>query len=698
MCGIAGIYRVSATPIASRDAMSDHAAASWSIPDHWLDTLDRAIVHRGPDGQGRFRARSIAPSGHLVEVAFVHRRLSVIDPQGGAQPMLAPSGDADSPASPALARAAVAHARPADHLSAGALANIPPGNAAFAIVFNGCIYNHRSLRAALSAHRFRTDHSDTETLLHVLAGDTSALPKLDGMFALALWNASDASLTLARDRAGEKPLHVLELTTATERIVAFCSSAAGLVPLRRLIQPQVSLRINTGALASFFAMGFGPAFPADGFSSVPPASRLTIAPGTRTLATFADAPPSAALEPTERTNRPDAATIDALVRQSVRERMESDVPLGCFLSGGIDSSLVAAHAAKFAPGLRTFTVRMPVSAYDESGVAGAVAQALGTNHPTVEAGPAPGQSIADDLAGLVATLGIPLADSSLLPSTWLARAVRQHVGVALSGDGGDDLFGGYQRQAAADLLAGNSGDLLRALPSSLCALACAVLSRGASPKSTRGKLSRLIDAARGGQTLDLLAIFPRSMLPPGLNPQPDPLADAWSTRGTAGALAIDRYRYLPQDLLTKVDTASMSCALEVRAPLLSAALLDVSRSAHLDALMPSAFPMRRLKVLLRAAAARHVPASLLDRPKMGFALPLGHFFRDDAMGIRRSLLASTLDASREACPIPGLSIHRTFIERLVREHQFGAADHAQRLYALLVAAIWTRWVASADAG
>ncbi|MFO0081964.1 MAG: hypothetical protein ACK55O_05030, partial [Phycisphaerales bacterium] len=221
MCGIAGIYRVSATPIASRDAMSDHAAASWSIPDHWLDTLDRAIVHRGPDGQGRFRARSIAPGGHLVEVAFVHRRLSVIDPQGGAQPMLAPSADADAPASPALARAAVAHARPADHLSAGALANIPPCNAAFAIVFNGCIYNHRALRAALPAHRFRTDHSDTETLLQVLASETGARPNLDGMFALALWNARDASLTLARDRAGEKPLQVLEVTTASERLVAF---------------------------------------------------------------------------------------------------------------------------------------------------------------------------------------------------------------------------------------------------------------------------------------------------------------------------------------------------------------------------------------------------------------------------------------------------------------------------------------------
>jgi asparagine synthase (glutamine-hydrolysing) len=696
MCGIAGIYRVSATPLASRDALSDLASGPWSIPDSWLDTLDRAILHRGPDAQGRFRARTIAPTGHLVEVAFVHRRLSVIDPQGGAQPMLAPSAEFSTHADPATARAALAHARPAANLPASALANVPLSDAAFAIVFNGCIYNHRALRATLPAHRFRTDHSDTETLLHLLATDANALQRLDGMFALALWNARDASLTLARDRAGEKPLHVLEVATPHERISAFCSSAAGLVPLRRLIAPEASLRINAGVLASFVTMGFGPSFPADGFSSVPPASRLLITPGTRTLTGFADGSPAAVLDPAERSQRPDVATIDDLVRTSVRERLESDIPLGCFLSGGIDSSLVAAHAVSFAPGLRTFTVRMPISAYDESPIASAVARALGTAHTTIDAGPASGRSIADDLTELIAHLGVPLADSSLLPSAWLARAVRQHVGVALSGDGGDDLFGGYQRQAAADLLAGSVGDLIRTLPASMCAFACAALSRNASPKSTRAKLARLIDAARHGQTLDLLAIFPRSMRPLGLTPASDPLADAWNTQGTAGALAIDRERYLPQDLLTKVDTASMSCSLEVRAPLLSAALFRLARTTDLDTLMPPARPMRRLKVLLRAAAARYVPAELLDRPKMGFAIPLGHFFRDDVSGIRRSLLEATLGANRDDCPIPGLSIHRTFIERLVREHQSGAVDHAQRLYALLVMALWARWLASAD--
>ncbi len=658
VCGIAGIVRVReavAGPSAARaraenDSVTGSAAAMKptsvdadpvAIPEGWLDALASGIAHRGPDGTGRYRDRARRADGRIVEVGLVHARMTILDAEGGRQPMVRRDRGGET-----------------------------------AIVFNGCVYNHRELRRELAAsgERFETDHSDTEAMLRAYAvwGSNASrwASRLDGMFAAAVWDRARARLVLARDRAGEKPLYA---ATFAGGVFAFASTVPALLALRRLVEPATPIEFDPALVIEWLALGAADRPPIRGLTQVPPACVAIgpgSAPGEFSTQPYWSPPPRA---PAGRPHPLTPDTIDRLLEESVRARLDADVPLGCFLSGGIDSPLVAAHAKRLAGRLHTFTVRMPDAAYDEAPVARQIARRLGSTHDTLDCDAKP----AEDLVRLIEQLGLPLGDSSLLPTHWVSRAAGRHVKVALTGDGGDELFGGYERYRAAPILA-RARPALRLVPS--------WPGRSAQPKSLLSKLSRLGDAARGWGYADLLAIFGSRDLPRLLGvsgPLPPPVADPRDDAPRA-----DFTTYLPADLLRKVDTASMAVPIEVRAPLLATTILDAALSAPLAELMPRG----RRKGLLRHLAARYLPIDVINRPKSGFAIPISGWLRTD-FGSLRTLMRDLLAALDAFAPIDrAVPIDPRAVTRMMDEHDCGSRDHGQRLYAITAVAAWCRWL------
>lgn len=605
-----------------------------------------------------------------------------------------------------------------------------------AVVFNGCIYNHRELRAELerAGRVFVTDHSDTEVLIHgwrewarepdVPDGDNaggSVSEHLEGMFACAIWDRERAHLALLRDPYGQKPLYVRALDEHGS--IAFASTPAmlGELAVRREFHVDsvamldwVSMGSRDGRTPWLDAWQAAPetngwllelqnpcvtrdapeldfaarvwvaliGYPllvvvtvillpiilwkacTDGSSVVPPGRRLTWESGN--WKHYAG----------ERT----AAALDNFLGRSVRARLEADVPLGCFLSGGIDSSLIAHYAKRVQPDLTTLCMRMPDARYDESEHAAAVARHLGTNHITLDVEP----NAAEDVVHLISQLGLPFADSSLLPTYWLCKAARKHVKVALSGDGGDELFMGYGRHAAAKWLPW------------LRMIAWAWPTSGydeRDPTSRDAKMARLIRAARGRGYTDLVAIFPSELRKKVFRARPagggiECTRSRFLGRGEAREFDIEHY--LPGDLLRKTDTASMSVGLEVRCPFLDQSVQAFAYGTPIRMLMRG----NRPKALLRELAARHLPAGIVNRPKQGFAIPISEWFRTDFGGLR-TLLMDVL-GSREPFGEVGeaLDVDMDAVRAMVSEHMESRRDHGQRLYALMVLGVWARTFAA----
>jgi len=695
MCGIAGILRTWRAGEAPPETFE-------AIPEAWLDVLDESIKHRGPDGCGRFRQRVVRADGTVVDVALVHRRLSIIDHACGAQPMAlgspplrggssASDPRATQPDTPLISREGL----PYGPLHALACPKCGPG--VVAVVFNGCIYNHRELRRELEAagHEFFTDHSDTEVLLHGWREWGERLgQRLEGMYGAGIWDSSVGTLALGRDFAHEKPLFFSGSSSDT----AFASVPAALICLdrRRYSRPgrsseEWSSRPGPSSedwISDWIRFGASED-PACGSAYRWPWHGMMVdvrwwgaSPDDRANFRRRELPVRGSGEPLT------IDVVDHLLMDSVNSRMQADVPLGIFLSGGIDSSLIAHYAKRAAGRVGTFCVRMDDARYDESPAAAHVAATLGTEHTTLDVDPDP----ARDLEMLVKQLGLPFGDSSLLPTYWLSRAVRDVARVALSGDGGDELFVGYERYLAAPRLRRHRSWLSR-VPTWMLPQR--------DPKSRASKAVRLIRAARQGGYWDLLSIFPmddlRQLCPEldfawysGLDPNDPPGDEFWIQ--------------FANDLLSKVDTASMSVALEVRAPFLSSRLIESALSAPLDSLTLGG----QRKGLLRAVASKYLPAEIVDRPKMGFAIPVGEWFRSDYGGMRQLLY----DHLESADPFPGLAeagveVNMGFVRRMLREHDaagekslnpWHGRDHSQRLYMLLVLSIWCRWLRGLGSG
>ena len=623
MCGIAGILRFDGqtAPEPRLHAMRDH------------------LTQRGPDGHGT----SIhGPCG------LAHARLAILDRFGGRQPMHAPAIGNDGP---------------------------------LHVVFNGEIYNHHALRRKLRylGHTFVTDHSDTETLLLGYRQWGTELPQhLEGMFAFGLWDEQAQQLFLARDRAGQKPLHLRR----TEYELSFASLIGTLVAGA---EPADRLTVDRAALLTFLRFGyaFGDAMIED-VEELPPAHWMTVDAHGRTDVQPYWHVPTACIRESVSAAKQD---LGAALENAVAMRLEADVPLGCFLSGGIDSSIVAALAQRAlrkrgGESLRTFSVAMPDAGYDETAHAQAVAAHIGSDHHVLQT--RPGRAI-DDLEHLMALTGAPTADSSLLPTYWLCRAAREQATVALSGDGGDELFGGYDRYRAMRILRRHAW-WLRYVPTGFL--------QDANPRSTATRARRLIHAARAGdapaqQYQSLIHLFTdaqiRELEIPGVSGWAHtntPSVPDWPGYGdpVLDAMRWDRAHYLPHVLLRKVDRASMAVPLEVRAPILDTRVQELAAQWLPSVLMPGG----RLKGLLRALARDLVPAGIVDRPKRGFAVPIGEWFRD---ALRDDLADRLFDGTLDT-----LGVRRQPVQRMFDEHIKRDADHTHRLFALLQLALWGQWL------
>jgi asparagine synthase (glutamine-hydrolysing) len=619
MCGIAGVFlrRPEAEP-----ALLARAAA-----------MGRTLAHRGPDGAG---AWADAQAG----VAFAHRRLAIIDlSPGGAQPMASSCGR-------------------------------------YVVTYNGELYNYQALRAELAAcGRPVPGESDTAVLLEAVAqwGVAGALPRLDAMFAFALWDRSERVLWLARDHAGIKPL---AWTMLPDGSVLFGSELHALEAAGGW-----SPELDAESVAAYLRLGCIPA-PRTVFRAVrklPPGGLLRIgmtgAPEERrwfdVLALARETAPArfTAAEAEE--------AVDAALADSVRAQLVADVPVGAFLSGGVDSSAVVAAMARAAPGAaHAFTIGFDDPAYDESADAARIADALGVRHTVLRATEADALALVDELPRVHDE---PFADSSQLPTLLLARLTRGHVTVALSGDGGDELFGGYRRH----VLAARVWPRLARVPFPLRHAAAGVL--GAVPPGWWDAVLRPIPRAprRPGETLhkfaavlasrDLDAVYARLTTTDGAGvPHRDAPAEP-----LARFRALDTAGYLHDDVLAKVDRASMSVALEVRVPMLSPAMLRLAFS------LPPGLLVRADggKAVLRDALARHVPRPLFEREKTGFSFPVGAWLRGPLRGWAEALLAS--QRLRES----GL-VDRDRTARLWTEHRAARRDHASALWAVLMLAGW----------
>jgi asparagine synthase (glutamine-hydrolysing) len=625
MCGIAGLFL---RRPAERAALSARARA-----------MGDALSHRGPDGEGQW-----ADEG--AGLGLAHRRLAIIDlSPGGAQPMRSPCGR-------------------------------------YAITYNGELYNYIALRNELAAEGVAVaGASDTAVLLAALAtwGVERTLPRLDAMFAFALWDAEERTLTLARDHAGIKPL----AWTVTEEGVFFASE------LRAFTAAGLSFPLDEAAVAAYLRLGCVPS-PLSVFRGVrklPPGGLVRFClDGTVTERCWFDIGVLARDMPIRQVAAAEAAErLDAMLADSVRAQLVADVPVGAFLSGGVDSSSVVAAMARAAPGAaHAFTIGFDDPAYDESGEAAAIAAHLGVRHTVLRATGAEAQALAPALAGLYDE---PFADSSALPTLLLSRLTRGHVTVALSGDGGDELFAGYRRHR----LAAGLWEKAARVPArrGLARLVSAMPPRawdaalGWVPGAPRRPGETLHKTAAVLATRDLDAAYERlvSAWEEGeavsTTPPPPAPRRTLPEAPLARMRALDAATYMQDDVLTKVDRASMSVALEVRVPMLSPGLIALAFSLPPDLLV------RRDggKAVLRDALARHLPRSLFEREKTGFSFPVGAWLRGPLKPWAGDMLAS------RALAQSGL-VDRSVVDAAWDEHQSGRRDRAPALWAVAMLAGW----------
>jgi asparagine synthase (glutamine-hydrolysing) len=601
-----------------------------------VDAMLHRIAHRGPDDEGAHREAG---------VVLGHRRLSIIDPAGGHQPLY---GEA-------------------------------PGTV---IVCNGEIYNYRELAHDLSmrGHRLRTG-SDVEVAAHAYdAWGLDFLDHLDGMFALALWDGARRRLVLARDRMGEKPLYY----SVADNQLIFASELSAV-----LAHPAVDATIDPLALAEYLATEYvaAPSCIVAGVSKLEPGEVLVLEDGAISRWRYWNLEPRVA-EPVP-SYAEAVRKLRSRLEWAVTSRLVSDVPLGIFLSGGLDSSTIAALAAR-AGKIETFAIGFEEPSFDESAHARAVADHIGSNHHEriVRA-----SEMADLVPGLGRLLDEPIGDASILPTSVLSGFAREHVTVALGGDGGDELFAGYYMHPAQRV-----APFARAMPR----IAHRALAAGAArlPVSHRNfsvgfKVTRFLRGAAAPPPLNhMLWLASFSPAEQGTLLEPDVLAAAdganrafaaadraWRDSEGAPLLArachLDAKTYLPNDILTKVDRASMSVGLEVRAPLLAREVVELAFS------LPDAYRMRGLtgKRILRDAVRDLLPDSVLRRPKKGFGMPVAAWLN----GALRPLLHDTLspDRLREA----GL-FRPAEVGRLIREHEQGLVDHRKPLWTLLIFELW----------
>jgi asparagine synthase (glutamine-hydrolysing) len=599
--------------------------------------MTSSIRHRGPDGAGYFTDQ---------HVALGHRRLAIIDLSGGAQPMTDYHG--------------------------------------LWVVFNGEIYNHRTLRAELEArgHVFRTT-SDTEVILHAYrAFGPASVERLHGMFAFALYDANRRELLLARDRLGKKPL----FHGVLDGVLHFASEIKA---IRR--SPLWKGTLDESTIEEYLALGYilAPRTVYRQIHKLEPGHWLYVKDGRVSVQRYWDvdrfdvhAAPGAEL----------TGEIDDLLRRAVADRLESEVPLGAFLSGGIDSGLVVSYMAEaMASPVLTTTVGFGVQAHNEIDAAALTAAKWGTTQLSEIVEP----RLDEVLDPIVESFDEPFADSSAIPTFYVSKIARRQVTVALSGDGGDETFGGYSFRYAPHAI---EGVVRQALPGRLGRTAMAALA-SAWPRSRR-----LPRALRLGTVLDNVSVDPEHayfndlcFTKPGLvgqllgRPSWDPRASAVFEAVTSpyrrcpSASVVQRAEYadlkvyLPNDVLVKVDRMSMAHSLEVRCPLLDHRLVELAFAIPRSHKLPWLLP----KYLLKQVAKTRLPAELLRLPKHGFSAPVAQWL---AGTYRTAFERDVLSASSLTSDLLDVRAVRTMLDA----HVSGQADHASALWSIWMLERWYR--------
>jgi len=595
-----------------------------------------ALVHRGPDDVG----------AHVEQgLELGMRRLAIIDIAHGQQP-------------------------------------IYNDDRSLVVVFNGEIYNFQELRAGLAArgHRFRSE-GDTEVILHLYEEHgIDLVHRLRGMFALAIWDRRDRKLVLARDRVGKKPLYYAQTATG----LVFGSELKAL-----LRHPGVRRTIDYQALDHYLTFQYVPApwSILEQVRKLPPASVLVYRDEQVSVSEYWR------LDYQRKTemSRPEAVEhVRGLVREATAIRLTSERPLGAFLSGGIDSSLVVAAMAEASPQpIKTFSIGFDDAGYDEREYARLVSQHFGTEHHELVMDPDPVAT----LAAVGDAYDEPFADSSAVPSLEVARLTRQHVTVALTGDGGDESFGGYTRYAYNAAVE----RVPVTLRSGLARGGRLLPARGDSRRPV-GRMRRIMVSSAGDAGARYLAVMSyfdepgkRALYLPRMAAALSPTASTdlmrswWDASAAPDVvdrmLDVDVRSYLPGDLLMKVDIATMRHSLEARAPLLDQRVMEFGAS------LPSSWKVhgRSTKVLLKEAARGWLPDAVLDRPKMGFGVPVARWLREDLREPARDLLTDRTAVER------GL-FDPANVRRLLDEHDAGV-DHGPRIWALLMLEQWhRRWL------
>jgi asparagine synthase (glutamine-hydrolysing) len=652
MCGIAGILDPTASTSGDRLGALASAMAS-------------SVAHRGPDDHGVW---TDADAG----VAFGHRRLAVIDlGPGGAQPMVSSCGQ-------------------------------------WVIVYNGEIYNHLDVRRRLeSGGTVFRGSSDTEVLLAAVQswGIDRALDACEGMFAVALWDRRHRELHLVRDRFGEKPLYY----GWVGNVFAFGSELKALSAL-----PGFGADVDRRAVASYLRRNCIPA-PRTiwrGIWKLVPGHLVTVRspvrgmlPQQRCYWSAADAVTRARQNQLTDSDSEMIDQLEGALSDAVGARMVADVPVGAFLSGGIDSSTIVALMQQHASvPVRTFTVGFADRSFDESSEAAAVAAHLGTEHTAVQIGDAEAIEVIPQLADI---WDEPFADVSQIPTYLVSRVARQNVTVSLSGDGGDELFAGYNRHAWLDRVWGRAaavpagarrtvGSVLGGIPPSAIertASATRLLPtrwRVRNPSTKAAKLARVLAAANPQDAYRALTTHwddaESLVLGNGSEPIPDDRVPSPLSGGgiTEEMLWSDLIGYLPDDILAKLDRAAMAVSLETRVPFLDRRILDLAWRMPLNAKLRG----NRTKWVLRQVLERHVPAALVERPKMGFGLPIGSWLRGDLAAWAEELLSERrLRDQGLLDPVP--------IRRAWDLHRAGRRDLGYELWDVLVLQSWMdRWVPS----
>lgn len=639
MCGIAGIL--------------DVGVVGQSLAETAL-SMSKRLAHRGPDDYGVWVDTAAG-------VALAHRRLSIIDvTEGGHQPMTSASGR-------------------------------------YTICYNGEIYNFRELKKSLQKHgiSFRS-HSDTEVLLAAVDtwGALAAIRQLVGMFAFALWDGLERRLLLARDRAGEKPLyygHIGDKFGFASELKAFCAI------------PGFNNRVDRMALSGYLRLACVPT-PYSIYESIrklPPGHCATVHlhRGQRWLAdvyeywSLAD---HVAVRSESYEESRDGA--ERLLSQSVRDQMVADVPLGAFLSGGIDSTaIVALMQENSARKVRTFSIGWTEPAYDEARHAAAVAQHLGTDHTELYVSPADALAVVPELGRIYDE---PFADSSQIPTLLVARLARQHVAVALSGDAGDEVFGGYNRYTFAPRVWSAVGRLpvgvrsflaagIRSIPPDWWDLLGDGISRMGGRDGIRllgekmHKLARAIPAASHADLYGRLASC--WLVSPAVAACPHPLIEWYRVpealrpvdKFVEYMMLLDFVAYMTDDILVKVDRATMSASLEARVPMLDHRLVEFMGGVPVRHKVSESGSKRILRDIVHA----RVPTELIDRPKTGFGVPIDSWLRGPLRDWAESLLSDNSLKRHGLLDVPR-------VRGAWSEHQSGRSPRHHELWAVLMFQAW----------